>query len=93
MPVTNNDLIHNAFARTTVLEALFIEMLGVVSLHFEDEPGFRGSLFQTVRERLRQTFADPKSAGEAAYAELALKIADQIEEIAITRLGGGARQS
>lgn len=93
MTVTNNDLIHNAFVRTTVLEALFIELLGVVGTEFEDEAGFRGSLFQAVRERLRQTFADPRGPGEAAYAKLALEIADQIEQTAITRLGGGARQS
>lgn len=93
MTVTNNDLINNDFVRTTVLEALFIEFLGVVSLDFEDEAVFRSSLFESVRERLRQTFADPQSPGEAAYANLALEIADQMEQMAITRQGGGARQS
>jgi len=90
--IPNSHVLNETFVRTTVLEALFVEILGATSSMFEDDVGFRTALFQAVRQRFSERLANPKAFGEAEYLKLALKVTDDIERGAIAKLGGGEAQ-
>ncbi|RYC10148.1 hypothetical protein [Ciceribacter ferrooxidans] len=94
LPFTRDDkdLINDTFVRCTVLETMLIELLGAYSIQFEEPPAFRTQFFVAIRERFSQRLTNPKAFGEAEYAKLALKIADQTETHALHHLGGDAQQ-